>query len=100
MLVGGHRRDHAEQYERGMNLLTNNRDVLDEIAKVLIEKEKIDGKELLNIMQTVNPDLVSEKAMEAVSAMMAPVIKDQGDDQQSGPELQPAPATFTNHQLE
>lgn len=89
----------AEQYERGMNLLTNNRDALDEIAKVLIEKEKIDGKELLNIMQTVNPDLVSEKAMEAVSAMMAPVIKDQGDDQ-SGPELQPAPATFTNHQLD
>ena len=26
-----------EQYERGMKLLTDNRDVLDEIARVLIE---------------------------------------------------------------
>jgi len=40
----------AEQYERGMQLLVDNRDALDEIAKVLIEKEKIDGKELLKII--------------------------------------------------
>lgn len=33
-----------EQYERGMKLLTENRDVLDAIAKILIEEEKIDGK--------------------------------------------------------
>jgi len=30
-----------------MKLLTENRDVLDEIAKYLIEEEKIDGKQLL-----------------------------------------------------
>ena len=36
-----------EQYERGMKLLTDNRDVLDAIAKILIEEEKIDGKQLL-----------------------------------------------------
>jgi len=60
----------AAQYERGMELLTTNRDALDEIAKVLIEKEKIDGKELLNILKSINPDLVSEKAMDAVSALM------------------------------
>lgn len=30
-------------------------------------------------MKTVNPELVSEKAMEAVAAMMVPVIKDEGD---------------------
>ena len=78
----------AEQYERGMKLLTENRDVLDEVAKVLIEKEKIDGKELLQVMKTVNPALVSEQAMEQVAAMMAPKSED-GDAQ---PELQPAPA--------
>lgn len=49
-----------EQYARGMKLLTDNRDVLDEIAKTLIEKEKIDGKELLDVMKKINPDLVSE----------------------------------------
>ena len=37
----------AEQYDRGMKLLTENRDILDEIAKCLIEEEKIDGKQLL-----------------------------------------------------
>ena len=36
-----------EQYARGMKLLTDNRDVLDAIAKILIENEKINGKELL-----------------------------------------------------
>ena len=34
----------AEQYERGMNILTENREVLDAIAKILIEEEKINGK--------------------------------------------------------
>ena len=62
----------AQQYERGMKLLTDNRDVLDEIAKVLIEEEKIDGKQLLKIMQKVNPDLVSEKAMDAIEAVIVP----------------------------
>merc|ERR1712227_91852 len=52
-----------EQYDRGMKLLTENRDALDEIAKVLIEKEKIDGKELLNVIKSINPELVSEKAI-------------------------------------
>lgn len=36
-----------EQYERGMTLLTDNRPVLDQIAKTLIEKEKINGIQLL-----------------------------------------------------
>ena len=61
-----------EQYARGMKLLTENRDVLDEIAKTLIEKEKIDGKELLEVMKKINPDLVSEQAIEQVAAMMKP----------------------------
>lgn len=75
----------AEQYERGMEILTENRDVLDEIAKVLIEKEKIDGKELLNVIKSVNPELISDKAMEAVSQLMVPNADDE-------PKLEPAPA--------
>jgi hypothetical protein len=74
--------------------LTENRDALDEIAKVLIEKEKIDGKELLNIIKTINPDLVSEQAMDAVSAILAPKFEEGGDNQ-GNPELQPAPAQIT-----
>lgn len=68
-----------------MKILTENRDVLDEIAKVLIEKEKIDGKELLNVIKEVNPELISDKAMEAVSQLMAPKVDDE-------PKLEPAPA--------
>ena len=47
-----------------MKLLTENRDVLDEIAKTLIEKEKIDGKELLDVMKKIKPELVSDQAIE------------------------------------
>ena len=36
-----------EQYERGMELLTQNRDVLDMIAKTLIKEEKITGTQML-----------------------------------------------------
>jgi len=55
-----------------MNLLTENRDVLDEIAKILIEEEKIDGKQLLNLVKRVRPDLVSEKAMKAIDRVVTP----------------------------
>ena len=37
----------TEQYERGLRILESNKDVLEAIAKVLIEKEKISGVELL-----------------------------------------------------
>ena len=73
----------AEQYERGMNILTENRDVLDAIAKILIEEEKINGKQLLETIKNINPELISDKAIEAVEAMMVPKVE---------PELQPAPA--------
>jgi len=62
----------AEQYDRGMKLLTDNRDVLDQIAKVLIEKEKIDGKELLTIIKSMKSDLISDKAIEKVSEIIVP----------------------------
>lgn len=49
-----------EQYERGMELLTDNRDLLDLIAKTLIEEEKINGTQLLQLIKGLKPDLVSE----------------------------------------
>lgn len=55
-----------------MNLLTENRDVLDAIAKILIEEEKINGKQLLETIKDIKPDLISKEAMDAVEAMMIP----------------------------
>ena len=49
----------SEQYDRGMRLLTEHRDVLDEIAKCLISEEKIDGKQLLNLIKNIKPELVT-----------------------------------------
>lgn len=62
----------SEQYDRGMQLLTENRDVLDEIAKILIEEEKIDGKQLLLLVKKIRPDLVTEKAMAAIDRVITP----------------------------
>ena len=62
-----------EQYERGMKLLTDNRDVLDAIAKCLIEEEKIDGKQLLQLVKNIKPDLVTEKAMAAIDKVVTPM---------------------------
>jgi|TARA_B110000285_G_C14562216_1_gene354005 cell division protease FtsH len=39
-----------EQYDRGMEIMTTNKDILDAIAQQLIEKEKIDGKALLDLI--------------------------------------------------
>ena len=43
----------AEQYARGMKLLTDNKDLLDAIAKTLIEKEKIFGTEMLKLIHSI-----------------------------------------------
>lgn len=61
----------AEQYERGMTLLTENRDILDQIAKVLIEKEKINGVQLLDLIKEIRPNILPEGAMDAVKAVVA-----------------------------
>ena len=53
-------------------MLTDNRDVLDEIAKMLIEEEKMDGKQLLQLIKNVKPGLVTEKAMEAIDKIVTP----------------------------
>lgn len=53
-------------------MLTENRDVLDEIAKILIEEEKIDGKQLLTLVKRIRPGLVTEKAMAAIDRVVTP----------------------------
>ena len=40
--------------------MTENRSILDQIAKTLVEKEKMDGLELLKIIQDIKPELVPE----------------------------------------
>ena len=53
----GHQRDYSEQiadrYEYAKKLLTENRDMLEEISKELLEKETIDDKEFEEIMKRV-----------------------------------------------
>ena len=57
-----------EQYERGMSILLENKDVLDKIAKILIEKEKISGTELLDIIRSQKPELVTKEIYEAINS--------------------------------
>jgi len=54
-----------------MEIITTNKDILDTIAKTLIEKEKIDGGELLDIIEGIRPELVPEGARETVNEMIA-----------------------------
>ena len=39
-----------EQYDRGMKLILENKDLLDAIANTLIQKEKISGTDLLKLI--------------------------------------------------
>ena len=58
-----------EQYERGMHILTENRNILDAIAKRLIEKEKMAGTELLELIKSFKPELVDMEAMKKVEQL-------------------------------
>ena len=53
----------TEQYERGMAILEKNEHVLEGVAKLLIEKEKITGLELLSKMDSIKPGLIAKEAM-------------------------------------
>lgn len=69
-----------DQYERGMKLITENRDILDKIAKTLIETEKIDGIELLALIEGIRPELVPAGAKAKVVELTtrgkpAPVVE-------------------------
>jgi cell division protease FtsH len=61
-----------EQYKRGMKILTENRDVLDMLAKLLIEKEKISGVEMLQEIKKLKPELIKEDAIQKVLAQSNP----------------------------
>ena len=50
----------TEQYRRGMDLLTTNRSILDAIANTLIEKEKIDGIEMLELIKSIKVAVVAK----------------------------------------
>ena len=54
-----------------MNLLTEHRDLLDAIANRLIEKEKMDGTEMLELIQSIKPQLVTEEAMNTVKELVS-----------------------------
>ena len=58
-----------EQYERGMHILTENKNILDAIAKMLIEKEKMSGTELLELIKSFKPELVDMEAMKKVEQL-------------------------------
>ena len=47
-----------------------NQEVLDKIANTLIEKEKIDGIELLTVIKDLKPDLVPKGAFEAIDKIL------------------------------
>ena len=89
----------CEQYERGMDLLTSNRSILDAIANTLIEKEKIDGIEMLNLIKGIKPELVSDNAMKTVEELVRKTTDKVGDlakdamDTISGDGDSPTPAT-------
>jgi cell division protease FtsH len=45
-----------EQYARALKILREKKDVLDRGAKILLEKEKMDGEELKALMEEVSGD--------------------------------------------
>ncbi|CAJ1338985.1 unnamed protein product [Effrenium voratum] len=45
-----------EQYERGMKLLRDNMFLLDELAKLLMEQEKVNGEELMKLINKAAAD--------------------------------------------
>merc|ERR1712147_373907 len=59
-----------EQYDRGMRIITENKEVLDAIANTLIEKEKIDGKALINLIGDMKPEIVPQGAKEKISQII------------------------------
>lgn len=53
----------TSQYSRGLQILKDNKDILDDIANTLIEEEKINGLALIDIINKKKPELVPADAM-------------------------------------
>ena len=64
-----------EQYERGMELLSSNRDVLDLIAKTLIRDEKMTGTQMLSMIRDIRPELVTADQIAKVQEFTKPVVE-------------------------
>ena len=79
-----------EQYKRAFKMLSENRDVLDKIAVTLLEKEKITGSELLKVVDSVNPDLISKETTKKVEEQNVIL---------PSPSLQPAFAAMSKSNL-
>ena len=47
----------SDQYSRTMEILGEKRDILDQGAKILLEKEKIEGDELNTLMKISSTDV-------------------------------------------
>lgn len=85
-----------EQYERGMELLTTNRDVLDLIANTLVKEEKITGTQMLSLIKDIRPDLVTADQIAKVQEFTKPVMEaltpSAGEELQLQPAAVPVPS--------
>uniref|UniRef100_A0A7S3CQ99 AAA+ ATPase domain-containing protein n=1 Tax=Strombidium rassoulzadegani TaxID=1082188 RepID=A0A7S3CQ99_9SPIT len=79
-----------EQYERGMTMLRENEDLLEKIALTLIEKEKMNGVELIKIIQELKPDLVNKDALKKLEEFNKLAQKSLPTDDSDKPQLAPA----------
>jgi hypothetical protein len=63
-----------------MNLLTENKEILDEISTTLIDNEKMTGIELLDIIKKYDPDLVSPEKYEEAKSQIADALQENLDE--------------------
>ena len=70
--------------------MTENRPILDQIAKTLVEKEKIDGLELLKIIQDIKPELVPEGSAKKLAEFVGRAKQAVLPEGEATPALQPA----------
>ena len=86
-----------ESYEKALELLKDNRELMDKLAEYLIEKETITGKEFMEIFRREKglPDPKEEKAEDAAHVSVDITVTDETshssdskpEDQQSGSSL-------------
>ena len=56
----------TQQYQRGLGILTENRDVLEAISNYLLKNEKMNGLELITLIKEIRPELVPSSTTEKV----------------------------------
>lgn len=70
-----------EQYQRGMKLLRDNMYLLDELAKMLLEQEKVSGEELIKLINkaAVDGKLAVDNKQMAFAAYTGEAVQPAGD---------------------